>query len=79
MIWWSVQKLALTLNFDLDVEQQAIGEGDGTGFPIRDVNKPGKEFKVLVQHKKPGGVRVTFFNHWKSPWGLLSVDQTIVT
>jgi predicted nucleic-acid-binding Zn-ribbon protein len=57
-IWRSVQKVARTINFDLDVEQQASGEADGTGIPIRDIEKRGKELKVFVQHKKQGGVRV---------------------
>lgn len=57
-IWRSVQKVARTINFDLDAEEKASGEADGTGIPIRDIEKRGKELKVFVQHKKQGGVRV---------------------
>ncbi len=57
-IWRSVQKVARTIDFDLDPEESASGEADGTGIPIRGIKKRGKELKVLIQHKKKGGVRI---------------------
>lgn len=57
-IWRSVQKLAREIDFDLDPDEAAHGEADGTGIPIRGIKKRGKELKVFVQLKKSGGVRV---------------------
>jgi len=57
-IWRSVQKTAETIEFNVDTDEDAHGEADGTGIPIRGIKKRGKEMKVFIQHKKNGGVRV---------------------
>jgi len=57
-IWRSVQKLGKEITFDLDPDEQAHGEADGTGVPIQGIKKRGKEMKVFVQLKRSGGVRI---------------------
>ena len=57
-IWRSVQKLAKEIDFDLDPNEAAHGEADGTGIPIQGIKKRGRELKVFVQLKKTGGVRI---------------------
>lgn len=57
-IWRSVQKLSKEIEFDLDPNECAQGEGDGTGIPIRGIKQRGQEMKVFVQLKKKGGVRI---------------------
>ena len=57
-IWRSVQKLGEEIEFDLDPDECAKGEADGTGIPINGIEKRGKELKVFVQIKKSGGVRL---------------------
>ena len=54
-IWKSVQKLAKTIDFNLDPDEEAEGQADGTGIPIRGIKKRGKELKVFVQKKKMVG------------------------
>ena len=57
-IWRSVQKLSKEIEFNLDPDECAQAEGDGTGIPIRGIKQRGQELKLLVQLKKKGGVRV---------------------
>jgi hypothetical protein len=57
-IWRSVQRVGKEIRFDVDPEELAMGQADGTGIPIRGIKKRGKELKVFVQLKKRGGVRV---------------------
>jgi len=59
-IWRCVQKLGNDMTFALDPDEEAIGEADGTGVPIRGIKKGhrGKELKVFVQLRKKGGVNV---------------------
>lgn len=57
-IWRSVQRVGKEIRFDLDPEELAMGQADGTGIPIRGIRKRGKEMKVFVQLKKKGGVRI---------------------
>lgn len=57
-IWRSVQKTAQDIEFNIDPEEEGRAEADGTGIPIVGIKKRGKEMKVLVQHKKKGGVRI---------------------
>jgi len=58
MIWRCVQQTAEEIEFDLDPEEEASGEADGTGIPIQGIKKRGKELKVFVQNKKNGGIRI---------------------
>ena len=58
MIWRSVQETAKEIVFDIDPEEEASGEADGTGIPIQGIKKRGKELKVFIQHKKKGGIRI---------------------
>ena len=57
-IWRSVQRVGKEIRFDLDPNEHAMGQADGTGIPIRGIRKRGKELKVFVQLKRSGGVRV---------------------
>ena len=57
-IWRSVQRVGKEIRFDLDPNEHAMGQADGTGIPIRGIRKRGKELKVFVQLKRTGGVRV---------------------
>jgi hypothetical protein len=57
-IWRSVQETGKDIEFNVDPEEDAHGEADGTGIPIRGIKQRGQEMKVFVQHKKCGGVRI---------------------
>ena len=57
-IWRSVQKLSKEIEFNLDPNECAKAEGDGTGIPIRGIKQRGQEMKVVAQLKKKGGVRI---------------------
>ncbi len=57
-IWRSVQRVAKEIHFDVDENELAMGQADGTGIPIRGIKKRGKEMKVFVQLKRTGGVRI---------------------
>ena len=72
-IWRSVQKLAKEIDFDLDPNEAAHGEADGTGIPIQGIKKRGKELKVFMQLKKTGGVRVAGLSigNYDSQWDKL--------
>ena len=69
-IWRSVQKLAKEIDFNLDPDEAAHGEADGTGIPIQGIKKRGKELKVFVQLKKTGGVRIAGLSigNYDSQW-----------
>lgn len=69
-IWRSVQKLAKEIDFDLDPDEAAHGEADGTGIPIQGIKKRGKELKVFVQLKRKGGVRIAGLSigNYDSQW-----------
>lgn len=57
-IWRSVQKIGKDIEFNIDPDEEGRAEADGTGIPIRGIKKRGQEMKVIVQHKKRGGVRI---------------------
>lgn len=57
-IWRSVQRVAKEIHFDVDENELAMGQADGTGIPIRGISKRGKELKVFVQLKRTGGIRI---------------------
>lgn len=57
-IWRAVQKVGPEIEFDLDEKELAEGEADGTGIPIQNIKKRGKELKVFVQRKNSGGIRI---------------------
>lgn len=57
-IWRAVQETGKEIDFNLDPNELAHGEADGTGIPIQGIKNRGKELKVFVQHKKGGGIRV---------------------
>lgn len=69
-VWRSLQKLAKEIEFDLDMNESAHGEADGTGIPIQGIKKRGKELKVFVQLKKGGGVRIAGLSigNYDSQW-----------
>ena len=45
-------------------------EADGTGLPVKEAGKRGKELKVLAQRKKPTGIRIAgmALGHYKKGW-----------
>lgn len=51
-IWRSVQKIGKEISFNIDPDEGGRGEADGTGIPIRGIQKRGQEMKVFIQHKK---------------------------
>lgn len=57
-IWRCVQRVGKEICFEVDENELAMGQADGTGIPIRGIKKRGKEMKVFVQLKKRGGVRI---------------------
>lgn len=57
-IWRSVQKTGKDIEFNIDPDEEGRAEADGTGIPIKGIKKRGQEMKVIVQHKKSGGVRI---------------------
>jgi DNA-directed RNA polymerase subunit RPC12/RpoP len=69
-IWRSVQKVGESLTFELDPNEEASGQADGTGIPINGIEKRGKELKVFVQLKKQGGVRIAGLSigNYDSQW-----------
>jgi hypothetical protein len=72
-IWRSVQKIGKETQFDLDPKECSSGEADGTGIPIKGIKKRGKEMKVMIQHKKRGGVRIAALSigGYDQDWGKL--------
>jgi len=57
-IWRAVQETGKKIAFNLDPNELAHGEADGTGIPIQGIKKRGRELKVFVQLKKGGGIRI---------------------
>ncbi len=57
-VWRAVQKSAKEIEFNIDPEEEATGEADGTGVPTIGIKKRGSEIKVFIQKKKSGGVRI---------------------
>ena len=43
-----------SIEFNLDPKEQTLGEADGTGVPIRGIDKRGKEMKIFAQYKRNG-------------------------
>jgi len=72
-VWHSVQKLSEEVELGLDPDECGSGEADGTGIPIRGIEKRGKEIKVFVQLKKSGGVRIAGLSigNYDSGWDKL--------
>lgn len=69
-VWKSVQKTGEEIEFQLDPQEEASGEADGTGVPINGIKKRGKELKVFVQYKKGGGIRVAgvYIGNYNGGW-----------
>jgi len=57
-VWRAVQVIGKEIKFNLDPNELPQAEADGTGIPVIGIKKRGKEMKVIVQHKKGGGVRI---------------------
>lgn len=57
-IWRSVQKTGKNIEFNIDPDEEGRAEADGTGIPLKGIKKRGQEMKVIVQHKKEGGVKI---------------------
>lgn len=57
-IWKAVQNMGKKILFNLDPDELAQGEADGTGIGIQGIKKRGKEVKIFVQHKRTGGIRI---------------------
>ncbi len=57
-VWRCTQEVGENLEFDLDINEKARGEADGTGVAIQGIKKRGKELKVFVQERVSGGVRI---------------------
>lgn len=57
-VWRCTQEVGEKLEFNLDINEKARGEADGTGVAINGIKKRGKELKVFVQEKTTGGVRI---------------------
>lgn len=57
-VWRCTQEVGEELEFDLDMNEKARGEADGTGVAIQGIKKRGRELKVFVQEKLTGGVRI---------------------
>lgn len=55
----SVRKLGKIIKFDVDEKQSNVFDADGTGLPILNSGKRGKELKILAQRKKSGGIQVS--------------------
>ncbi len=47
-IWRCTQEVGEKLEFDLDINEKAMGEADGTGVAINGIKKRSKELKVFV-------------------------------
>ncbi len=72
-IWRCTQEVGEKLEFDLDINEKAMGEADGTGVAINGIKKRGKELKVFVQEKITGGVRIAGLSigKYESEWDKL--------
>ena len=57
-VWRCTQEVGEKLKFDLDINERARGEADGTGVAIKGIKKRGRELKVFIQEKVTGGVRI---------------------
>ncbi len=72
-VWRCTQAVGEKLEFDLDINEKARGEADGTGVAINGIKKRGKELKVFVQEKITGGVRIAGLSigKYESEWDKL--------
>jgi len=72
-VWRCTQDVGEKLEFDLDINEKARGEADGTGVAINGIKKRGKELKVFIQEKFTGGVRVAGLSigRYESEWDKL--------
>ncbi|MEA2041352.1 MAG: hypothetical protein U9N85_02205, partial [Bacteroidota bacterium] len=57
-IWRCVQREGERIKFDIDPDESNIFEADGTGIPIWNIKKRGKELKVFIQRKIAGSIRI---------------------
>jgi hypothetical protein len=57
-VWRCTQEVGEKLEFNLDINEKARGEADGTGVAINGIKRRGKELKVFVQEKITGGVHI---------------------
>ncbi|OVE82290.1 hypothetical protein BVY04_01405, partial [bacterium M21] len=72
-VWRSVQQEAESIEFGLDPDEQAAGEADGTGIPIKGIKKRGHELKVFIQKRVDGGVRIAnlAIGRYETDWNKL--------
>jgi len=72
-VWRCTQEVGEKLEFDLDPNEKARGEADGTGVAIKGIKKRGKELKVFVQEKVSGGVRIAGLSigNYEGEWNKL--------
>ena len=66
----SVRSVGKEISFDVDPTESNIFEADGTGVPIVNTGKRGKELKILAQRKKMFGIRIAGINldNYKQGW-----------
>jgi len=66
----SVIDIGKKIKFKIDKECSNIFESDGTGIPIINSSKRGKEIKILVQRRKDGKLKVAGINigEYKKGW-----------
>jgi hypothetical protein len=66
----SIRKTGKMIDFKIDRRSTNIFEGDGTGIPILNIKKRGKELCVLAQRKRKGGIRIAGMNiaSYKKGW-----------
>lgn len=69
----SVRKLGKTINFDVDEKETNTFDADGTGLPILNSGKRGKELKILAQRKGNGKIQVAgmVIDNYNKGWNKL--------
>jgi hypothetical protein len=69
----SIRATGKKIIFDVDSKGLNEFEADGTGLPIKNAGKRGKELKILAQRKKKGGIRIAgmTIGNYKKGWGKL--------
>lgn len=69
----SIREVGKNITFDISENDTNEFEADGTGLPILQSGKRGKELKVLAQRKKGGGIRMAgiALGSYKSGWDIV--------
>ena len=69
----SVRKTGEMIDFKIDKNASNIFDADGTGIPIKNGGKRGKELKVLAQRKKNGKIQISGMSigKYKGGWDKL--------